>query len=674
MSPSPAADKRILIRRVTYDLTGIPPTPAEIDAFAADPSPDAFAKVVDRLLASPHYGERWGRHWLDVARYSDTTDRGKRYPYSYTYRDWVVNAFNRDLPYNRFLIDQIAADRLHSADHESLAALGFITLGRDPPKALPDTIDDRIDVITRGALGLTVTCARCHDHKYDPIPTKDYYSLYGVIANSQEPLEPPLLGSVSTKSDTDRYYEGLIQRWEGKIVDYRKNRRAILIAALKTPEEIARYRSALAETSRMDNTETENFARTHDLNLYLLLRWRKYGNEEAMDAPLEDFEKLQTEGDSNNLRDLREHLRDIMTDWAFRGAPERAMALEDAPEATVAHVFVRGNPNNPGAVAPRQFLAVLSASSPQPFSDGTSGRLDLARAIASDDNPLTARVIVNRVWQYHFGEGLVRTPSDFGARGDRPTHPELLDYLAVRFMEEGWSIKKLHRMILLSNAYQQSSADNPKAREVDPENMLLWRMNRQRLDFESLRDSMLAVAGRLDPAVGGLPFILTAQPADPRRTLYAFIDRAQLPGVLSAFDFANPEQHSPKRFTTTVPQQALFMMNNPFMAEQAKYLAARAEIAGESDTGKRIEKLYRLALGRSPTADEIRLGRAFVAPAAGAKESAESAASVGWQYGLGEFDKTTQRVRRFEPFRYFTGEPSGSLKRLLPRLSPAPLS
>jgi hypothetical protein len=223
-------------------------------------------------------------------------------------------------------------------------------------------------------------------------------------------------------------------------------------------------------------------------------------------------------------------------------------------------------------------------------------------------------------------------------------------------MEEGWSIKKLHRTILLSNAYQQSSADNPKARDADPENMLLWRMNRQRLDFEALRDSMLAVAGRLDPAVGGLPFILTAQPADRRRTLYAFIDRAQLPGVLSAFDFASPEQHSPKRFTTTVPQQALFMMNNPFVAEQAKYLAARAEIAGESDAGKRIEKLYRLALGRGPTTDEIRLGRAYIARAPAVDEAPEFATASPWQYGLGGLDKTTQRVRGFEPFRYFTGD------------------
>jgi hypothetical protein len=656
LSPAPPAGKRILIRRVTYDLTGLPPTPAEIDAFLADGSPDAFAKVVDRLLASPHYGERWGRHWLDVARYSDTTDRGKRYPYSYTYRDWVVSAFNSDMPYNQFLIEQIAADRLHSADHGSLAALGFITLGRDPPKALPDTIDDRIDVITRGALGLTVTCARCHDHKYDPIPTRDYYSLYGVIANTREPLEPPLLAPVSTESDTDRFYEGLIRHWEDKIVEYRRKRHAILTAALKTPEELARYRSAVEETAAMSNTDVENFARTHDLNLYLLLRWRKTGNEDAMNAPLEDFEKLQTEGDSNNLRDLRDHLRDVMTDWAYRGGPKRAMALEDTPEATAAHVFVRGNANNPGAIAPRQFLAILSESGPRTFSDGSSGRLDLARAIGSDDNPLTARVIVNRLWQYHFGEGLVRSPSDFGARGDRPTHPELLDYLAVRFMEEGWSIKKLHRTILLSNAYQQSSADNPKARDVDPENMLLWRMNRQRMDFEALRDSMLAVAGRLDPAVGGLPYILIAQPADTRRTLYAFIDRAQLPGVLSSFDFASPEQHSPKRFTTTVPQQALFMMNNPFVAEQAKYLAARVEIAGESDFGKRIERLYGLLFGRSPTADEIRMGRAFIAAAPSAGDAGESATASAWQYGLGEFDKTTQRVRGFEPFRYFAGD------------------
>ena len=668
LAPSPPADKRTLLRRVTYGLTGLPPTAAEIDAFLADRSPDAFAGVVERLLASPRYGERWARHWLDVARYSDTNDRGKRYPYSYTYRDWVVRAFNGDMPYNRFLIDQIAADRLPEGDGDSLAALGFLTLGRDPPKAVPDRIDDRIDVITRGALGLTVTCARCHDHKYDPIPTADYYSLYGVIANSREPLEPPLLGAAQgSESETDRFYGKLVTRWEEKIAEYRRRRHAVLTAALKTPEQIALYRAAARETAAMGNTETEEYARTHDLNLYLLLRWRKYGGEEAMNAPLADFEKLQTEGDGNNLRDLHDHLQEILTAWAYRGAPRRAMALEDAPEAVPAHIFLRGNPNNPGAIVPRRFLAVLSGSERQPFRDGSSGRLDMARAIASDANPLTARVIVNRVWQYHFGEGLVRTPSDFGVRGDRPTHPELLDYLAVRFMEEGWSIKKLQRMILLSNAYRQGSADNPRARGVDPENTLLWRMNRQRLDFEALRDSMLAVAGRLDPAVGGLPFILTAQPADPRRTLYAFIDRARVPGVLSSFDFANPEQHSPKRFTTTVPQQALFLMNNPFVAEQALHIVRRPEIAGEADKERRIDRLYRTLFGRGATADEIRLGRAFLAsdPEAGAAPAARE--SSPWQYGSGSFDTASQRVRDFAAFAYFTGD------RWLPEaVSPSP--
>jgi hypothetical protein len=300
------------------------------------------------------------------------------------------------------------------------------------------------------------------------------------------------------------------------------------------------------------------------------------------------------------------------------GAPPRAMALADAPQPREPHVFVRGNPDRPGPPVPRQFLAVLSPAERRPFANG-SGRLELAEAIASRDNPLTARVLVNRVWLHHFGAGLVRTPSDFGTRSDPPTHPALLDWLAATFVDEGWSLKKLHRVILLSSAYQQASAGRAECEAVDPENQLLWRMNRQRLDFEAMRDSLLAVAGRLDRALGGRPVDLWAAPYTTRRTVYGFIDRQDLPGVFRIFDFANPDVSNDQRPRTTVPQQALFAMNAPFALELARDVAARPEVAGEPDATRRVQALYRLALGRVPTADEVELAARFVAapPVAG---------------------------------------------------------
>src|SRR6266851_5891947 len=307
------------------------------------------------------------------------------------------------------------------------------------------------------------------------------------------------------------------------------------------------------------------------------------------------------------------------------------MALEDLPSPVIAHVFIRGNANNPGAETPPHFLSCLSAGDAAPFHEG-SGRLELAHAIAAKDNPLTARVIVNRVWLHHFGAGIVRSPSDFGLRGDPPSHPELLDYLAMRFMESGWSLKKLHRMILLSAAYQQSSQDDPAARRQDPENQLLWRMNRQRLDIEALRDSLLAVSGQLDLSAGGPPFSLTATPAVPRRTLYGFIERGRVPVFLSSFDFASPDQHVPIRYSTTVPQQALFLLNSTFVAEQARRLAQRSETEA-GNPAKRIQALYQFVFGRNATPAEVELGERFVA-APSHEEPAAMEASV-WRYGFG---------------------------------------
>jgi hypothetical protein len=552
LEPAPRADRRTLIRRATLDLTGLPPAPKEVEAFVNDPSPGAWEKVIDRLLASPRYGERWGRHWLDVARYADTKgyvfEEERRYPFAYTYRDYVIRAFNDDLPYNQFITQQIAADKLPPGDDKRpLAAMGFLTLGRRFLNNASDIIDDRIDVVMRGLQGLTVGCARCHDHKFDPIPMADYYSLYGVFASSVEPKDLPLLG---TPEPTPEYlaYEKELKVLEQAVKDFEE----------KNKEELQKRNRKFRDELRRLESKVQKHKATHP------------------------------------------------------GAPPQAMVLTDAPKPVEPVVFLRGNPNNRGPAVPRQFLEVLSRGERKPFTDG-SGRLELARAIATKDNPLTARVMVNRVWLHHFGQGLVRTPGDFGLRGDPPTHPELLDYVAWSFMEEGWSVKRLHRLIMLSATYQQGSESNqPEARARDVDNRLLSHQNRQRLDFEALRDSLLWASGRLDEKAGGAPVEITTAPFARCRSVYGFIDRQNLPGLFRAFDFASPDSSTPQRHITTVPQQALFLMNGPFVVEQAKALAARPDVTARAQTEERIAYLYRLLYGRPPDGDELALGRRFV--------------------------------------------------------------
>jgi hypothetical protein len=551
LGPAAAADRRTLLRRATFDLIGLPPTAEEIEAFEADPSPDAFARVVDRLLASPRYGERWARHWLDVARYADTKGyvftEERRFPYAYTYRDYVIRAFNQDLPYDQFILQQLAADGLALGDDTApLAAMGFLTLGRRFLNNVHDIIDDRIDVVCRGLMGLTVACARCHDHKYDPIPQKDYYSLYGVFASSMEPKDLPLVG---VPENTPAY------------LAYEKELKARELAVSKFKEA---HKTELASRNRKFRDELKN---------------------------------LQKKVDQLNA--------------TAPAAPPRAMVLQDTSNPVTPHVFLRGNPNNPGPAVPRQFLEILAGDNRQPFKQG-SGRLELARAIATKDNPLTARVLVNRVWLHHFGAGLVRTPSDFGLRSDAPTHPELLDYLAWRFVDDGWSIKKLHRLIMLSRVYQQTSVPTLQAVQVDPENRLLAVMNRRRLEFEGLRDALLAVSGKLDGTPGGRAVDLFTTPFTGRRTVYGFIDRQNLPGVLRTFDFASPDSSTAQRYLTTVPQQALFLMNSPFVMEQARSLVARTEITSCAEPESRIQQLYRLVYGRAAEREEVGLALRFL--------------------------------------------------------------
>jgi cytochrome c553 len=746
LSPSPCADRRTLLRRVTFDLIGLPPTAEDAAAFENDPSPDAFATVVDRLLSSLHYGERWGRHWLDVARYADTKGyvftEERKYPFSYTYRDYVVEAFNRDLPFDRFIVEQIAADQLPmTEDKAALAAMGFLTLGRRFGNNTNDIIDDRIDVVTRGLMGLTTTCARCHDHKYDPIPTDDYYSLYGVFASSVEPADLPLMGP-PVINEAYQAYETELAKRKAVLEAFVAEKLAALIDELR-----ARTTEYLVAVVRKDGQELPQGIGISlgpgDVRREVVTRWRNYLQETAKEphpvfgpwhalaalpadgfaeaaakiiaglndaadaqprtnalvkqalaaaAPQSMFDvatvygKLLVETNSRWLALTRgqpaeaaggsapavpptalpeapaEELRQVLYaeknptavardetrrlfDRATKNkmaelkkgvdsfkanspaAPPRAMVLNDAPQPTQSHVLIRGNAGRPGKEVPRRFLQVLSAPDAPAFQKG-SGRLELAELIANPKNPLTARVIVNRVWMHHFGKGLVTTPSDFGSRGAAPSHPELLDYLASTFIEEGWSLKKLHRRILLSNVYQQASDDRPEAIKVDPENRLVWKMNRQRLEFEPMRDSLLAVAGRLDGTIGGRPVDLFASPFTTRRGVYGFIDRQDLPGTLRVFDFASPDVSTPMRPQTVVPQQALFGMNSPFVVEQAKALAGRPEVTAAASSESKVRALYGLIYARGADADEVSAGIRFL----DAPVEVGSAADATWQY------------------------------------------
>jgi hypothetical protein len=951
LQPAPPADARTLIRRAYYDLIGLPPTADEVEAFVreveaegaarrhaeaqgfkergterrkdgehkiaavAAPAPGfglpaplvgrAYVKLVDRLLASPRYGERWGRYWLDVARYADT--RGyvrlaeeRLFPYAYTYRDYVVRAFNEDKPYNRFVLEQLAADQLPPGSADP-AALGFLTLGRRFTGNRHDIIDDRIDVVSRGLLGLTVTCARCHNHKFDPIPTADYYSLYGVFASSEDPIYPPLTGlaegaalqahlqeferrKLAAERRESRAYEALLNQFRARSGDYLvkaldgrqppqqplphqpgeirqfvverwidalqdaaethdplfaawnafaaldKDRfpadAAALVARWKgtgadpkmnarvrayfvehppsTMKDVARGYGVLLErvqevvaSQRASVEEADNglvngsfeedgptvntplrgwkltgsrfvtlagegasegalaavfadglpgstpptahgaelsqaFSTQPGAQYRITFDYGAFGGgateaEQALRAQVRgksllatltltargaipcvlkpyavtfvadgdhavvSFADATTTGevgladgvlDNVKLELLRDaagnppppasappapravevaaadrpfydllysptsplsltrnqvidnylydapvdaeiyRLRNAAGAWLAQtaGAPPRAHTLVELATSLDARILIRGNPQRPGERVPRQFLAALSGPLRKPFAP-EHARLDLAREIVRCDNPLTARVIVNRVWQHHFGEGLVRTPSDFGIRGERPTHPALLDWLARQFVSgedktaarstpRPWSLKALHRLIMLSSAYQQSSRETVGSK--DPENRLLGRMSRRRLDVESFRDSVLSASGQLDLRLGG-PAGDLLDPANRRRTLYASIDRQNLPGMLRLFDFASPDAHASQRHATTVPLQALFLLNSPFMEASAQALADRS--AGSSTalpSAERVRNLYRLALARNPTPAELQRGVRFL--------------------------------------------------------------
>ena len=672
LAPSAKADHRTLIRRLSFDLTGLPP--------AAEDYALPLEQAVDRFLASPRFGERWARHWMDVARYADTGFLGRAFLVPFGYRDWLIDAFNRDVPYDRFIAMQLAADQMKVADKRDHAALGFLSLGVNPNRAvdLPDVVDDKIDLVTRGLLGLTVSCARCHDHKFDPIPTRDYYSLYGIFANTRYGVEPVRVGALP------EFYEKRAADRKRILEEYIRERLEVLRAEFRDPKEIRRYLDALWDGRKLGRERLENLAREKNLNSLVLARWARrifdaknddpifvewnaaesnpsaryaerlinpvdpkwkallYGPDAPPEVPLVDFPSIMTEGDSNTTRNLQWQYEQILNDAAYRGSKGIVLGAQDRSPLKPSFVFTRGNQNDLGDSVERCFPSILMKG-PVCFENG-SGRLELAKAITNERNPVAARIMVNRVWQHLFGEGLVRTPSDFGVRGDLPTHPGLLDSLAEEFMKDGWSMKRLIRRMVLSETYLQASADRPEARQKDPENKFLWRMPRRRLDFESLRDAMLAVAGRIDGSIGGPPISILAIPADPRRTLYALIERERPLALLKTFDVADPEQHSPQRYQTTVPQQGLFLLNSPFVGEMARYLAARAHD---------VRELYLLALGREATEKEL----ARTEPFWNARPETEKTPDAGpWQYGTARLDAESGKAERFKPFRYYTGK------------------
>lgn len=708
LSFSTRASRETLIRRLKMDLHGIPPTFAETQAFVQDTSPAAVEHLIDELLASPLYGQRWGRHWLDIARYADTkgyvfTDN-RFYPYAYTYRDYVVQALNEDKPYDDFIREQLAADHLNLPEGDPrLAALGFLTVGPRFLNREPDIFDDRIDVITRGLMGMTVACARCHDHKFDPIPTKDYYSLYGVFQSSYEPPQGPLIGEIDPNDPKAQAFAAERQKREQELADYmEKSHRDLLQRTLDQLDDLI---PAAAKALKLIDEKTDLQAKhgvprpkliEHWKNLIskrvsandpVFLAWKKLmaatdetlaqSDNEPVKQVLEDaaipvpikeairqipprshlevarlyaqlFQEIVEEWKQvqaqmppgKNLadeqretirhvlygagsltdvpfqeksplfeRDQFDHIRKLrakVADWDATSpdAPPRAMVLLDKDQPVTPKVFVRGDPNRRGDAIERHAPRILEPQAEKPFTNG-SGRLELAEKIVAEDNPLTARVLVNRIWAQHFGVGIVGTASDFGSRADAPTHPELLDYLAWTFIhEDHWSLKSLHRRILLSQVYQQASIDRPAARKVDPENRLLWRQNRQRMDFESMRDAMLQVSGQLDEHLGGRAFNIEQAPNTPRRTIYAQIDRNNLPGLLRTFDFPSPDSSSPGRPLTTVPQQALYSMNSPFAIMVAQRLAEDARNQ-HSEIKDQVKTVLERVYARPARAEEI---------------------------------------------------------------------
>ena len=725
LDPALPAGKLTLLRRATYDLHGLPPTETEIDQFLADTAPGAFTRLVDRLLASPRYGERWGRHWLDVARYATSTgvDEDHRYPYAWRYRDYVIDAFNHDLPYDQFVREQIAGDLLPAREpgqvnQRGIIATGFLALGpkaiaqQDRVQMVYDVVDEQIDTVSKAFLGLTIACARCHDHKFDPILNTDYYSLASIFASSQtyadlsleegnvvqfhmEPLVPADVYEHYRKhQDKIETVEKLINAtlelesiehmervWLPRIVDYMLAARSVYVGG-HSPE-------TAAQEANLDVGTLKKWAEYLDpgdqLRLYLeewhdadaanarsvaekyrqrfaasSAEWREkvaewkatvqtaYGEgAPAPKRPLTDGfkdrfheetaineggafyidEEQREEILSAELRRLIERLRAEQAELKESAPPQPPMASAVVEGEIIDQpLFLRGNHHNHGEVVPKEFPRVLAGSNQRPVTQG-SGRRELAEWLVTGNAALTSRVMVNRIWHWHFGRGLVRTTNNFGKVGERPTHPRLLDYLARQFIDSGWSIKHMHRLIMLSSAYRISSRVSDDAWRLDPDNRLSSRFDRRRLSIEELRDSILALAGSLDLTMGGTlqpelgdstkgsstedpPYL--APEASMRRTVYLPLYRNRLPKLLSLFDFVDSTSSTGQRSQTNIAPQGLFVMNSKFFDGRGRGFAERLlDRPSGADSG-RVERAYLMALARKPTAGELQFSLDYV--------------------------------------------------------------
>ena len=742
LRPAPDASRAALFRRVSFDLTGLPPAPEAMDAFGRDESPDAFARVVDALLASPQFGERWGRRWLDVARFAESSGGGRTLLFkdAWRYRDYVIEAFNRDMPFDQFVREQLAGDLLPAATAEDrrrqIVATAFLALGptnyeeQNKDALRMDIVDEQLDTLGKGFLGMTIGCARCHDHKFDPIPTRDYYGLAGILrsthtlANYTDNVAKwvdatlPMNGAdekeiaahdariaaieqqiarlrESTKAPTDKSIAvnslpGLVLddpqarvvgTWKssqvyagyvgtGYLSDNNEEKGRKTLTFTPPIPHTGRYEVRLAyntDRNRATNvpvtilhadgenvvtvnqreappiggrfTSLGQFRFEKDGQGYVLISTE--GTEGYVIVDALQFIALDGRGETpmaiaatgadaqKNLAELRRleaELRRLNAAGAARR--QQAMSVREATgEIGDTEIRIRGNARNPGAKVPRSFLQVATHGAPPQFPAGESGRRELAAWIASEENPLTARVIVNRAWTWLLGAGLVRSVDNFGTTGERPSHPELLDHLAKQFVADGWSIKKLVRSIVLSRTYQLATTTTPETRERDPDNRLFSHANRRRLDAEEIRDAMLWTSGQLDLTIGGPVVGAAGTPAttseygyvftDLRRSVYTPAFRNRRLELFEVFDFADINAPTGQRAVTTVAPQALFLMNHPFVIEQARHAAQRTlrEVAG--DDAARIERAYRVALGRSPAARERALALEFVAATTG---------------------------------------------------------
>ncbi len=697
LSPAPPAERLALLRRVTLDLTGLPPSLEEINAFTADTSPQAYENVIERLLASPRYGERWGRHWLDMARLADSTgmDEDNLYPHAWRYRDYVVNAFNSDTPIDQFIRQQLAGDLLSASSKgeraRNLTATGLLALGprplaqQDRLQAVYDIVDEQIDTVSKVFLGLTVSCARCHDHKFDPILTTDYYALASIFASTRQFRNYGRPGSISYM-----HYEPLDAAAHGQ---YELHRRRVFAKQLELEDalsedlgrEYAPMRQKVGDSLQAAwevihrSTKPDAAATAHGIDVRHLDKWTKW----LKANPPEEFAKATADSIAQVASDLEKEYNASATKWdqsleAWRSrlAKEVAQdrALPDRPKPNAAEhpffakttfdggpmevaeparvrylrleweqltktlpqepamvsavvdgpnvdqrVFIRGNLGNQGEPVAKRFPLALAGEN-QPRIKSGSGRLELARWLTGKDNPLTARVFVNRVWQWHFGEALVRTPSNWGKTGEKPTHPELLDHLAHRFIESGWRLRDLHRWILLSNTYRMSTDTSRGAREADPGNRLLSRFPRSRLSIEQIRDSFLALDGSLDTALGGQLLNNSGgkrQRVDAdevkRRTIYLPVRRGSIPPLLATFDFGDATTPGESRARTNVAPQALFIRNSKFVVERARGFAERLLADAALGDSKRVERAYLMSLTRVPESSEIDEALSYIA-------------------------------------------------------------